>query len=143
MTAWTEDEKARIRAYLGYPSLFTQYEPRLENAIRAVQSTADGGALPSTATQDRMREGLTSIASIEQKITALYCSLQLLEAGTEAVRLDSARAMMMLRSEGQRLIKVYLGIPLDTQPRRDYFFSGEGSIGSGAWQGSPFGSFDR
>lgn len=144
MTAWTETEKANLRAYLGYPSLFHQYEPRLENAITAVQSTADGGALSSSATQDRMRSVLTQLATLESKITELQCSYSIMEAGTDNVRLDAGRALFLLRMEGRRLIG-QLSIPLGTRPIRDYFTGVDirsDADGQGSWSGSPFGYFD-
>lgn len=144
MTAWTEAEKANLRAYLGFPSLFANYEPRLENAITAVQSTADGGALSSSATQDRMRSVLTQLATLESKMTELQCSYSIMEAGTDNVKLDAGRALFLLRMEGRRLIG-QLSISLGTRPIRDYFTGvpiRSDADGQGSWSGSPFGYFD-
>lgn len=120
MSAWTEDELAQMRAYMGFPSLFHQREPRLENAMRSVQSTADGGVLSSTATQDRMRATLAALASIEAAITATYCTLGVDSAGAENVRINSTRKLFVLKGEGRRLIG-QLAIPLGTRPVRGYF----------------------
>lgn len=120
MTAWTEQEKADIRAFMGFPSLFHQQEPRLENAINSVQSVADGGALVSTATQDRMRAALVRLNAIDASITCLYDRLLVTEVGEEQVKLNASRAIFVLEGQGRRWI-TQLAIPLGTQPFRDYY----------------------
>ena len=120
MTAWTESEKSNIRAYLGFPALFHQQEPRLENAINSVQSVADGGVLPTSDTQERMRTVLSQLSNVDTKITALYCQFQVLEVSNPKTRLDAIRAAFYLKMEGRRLI-TQLAIPLGTKPFRDYY----------------------
>lgn len=133
-TPWTEAEKASIRAYLGFPNLFHQQEPRLENAINSVQTVSDGGALDNDATQARMRVALAQLDAVDAKLSALQCSYQVLEAGTDKVRLDSIRAAWQLRQDGKRIIS-QLAIPLGTRPVRDYFSSSETSeyISDSSW----------
>lgn len=120
MSSWTSAEKATLRSYLGYPALFHTFEPRLENAISAVQSTADGGALPDSSTQDRMRLEMAAVAAVETKLDALQCSFSVLEAGTDKVRLDAIRASVYLKAEGRRHI-ARISDALGTQPITDYF----------------------
>lgn len=120
MTAWSEDEMAAIRAYMGFPSLFHQQEPRLENAIKSVQSISDGGNLPSSATQDRMRLALAHLASIDAQILCLYPKLLISEVGDEKVSINAYKAIFVLEGQGRRWI-TQLAIPLGTRPFRDYF----------------------
>ena len=125
MTAWTNDEKASLRAYLGFPSLFHDQNPRLENAINSVQQEADGGVLQDGgATQERMRTVMTSLASIDAKLEELWCTAFVKEAGIDNVKTDSIRAMQYLKMEGRRLIQ-QLAIPLGTRPMRDYYSPAE------------------
>lgn len=120
MTAWTPDEKANIRAYLGFPALFHQQEPRLENAINAVQSVADGGALPDSATQDRMRNVLAQLAYIDCRLSNSQGYLHALSVDNNDIKVDFIRANFVLKMEGRRLI-TQLAIPLGTKPFRDYY----------------------
>lgn len=120
MTAWSEPEKARLRKYLGYPALFKQLEPKLENAIKSVQAVADGGVLPDDSTQVEMRLALTNLAALEVQMNSLYPFAHVNQADEDKVGLDIPRAMAMYRSEGRRLIS-QLSIPLGTTPVRDYF----------------------
>ena len=41
--SFSELDRTYIRRFVGFGAIFVQAEPRLENAITAVQSTADGG----------------------------------------------------------------------------------------------------
>lgn len=120
MTAWNETERANIRAYLGFPSLFHQQEPRLENAIRSVQSIADGGVLESSATQDRMRLVLAQLDYIDCRLTKTQTFAQAQSVDGDDIKVDFIRANFMLRMEGRRLIN-QLAIPLGTRPFRDYY----------------------
>lgn len=120
MSAWTEIEKVNIRAYLGFPALFHQQEPRLENAINSVQATSDGGVLSSNATQERMRTVLTQLANIDTLITNQQGLMFVNTAGTDEVKINSIRAIFGLKQEGRRLI-TQLAIPLGTRPFRDYY----------------------
>lgn len=120
MTAWTEDEKANLRAYLGFPSLFHQQEPRLENAINSVQAIADGGALSSNSTQERMRTVLTQLAFIDCRLNKTDTYLHALSVDNNNIKVDFIRANFVLKQEGRRLI-TQLAIPLGTRPFRDYY----------------------
>lgn len=121
MVAWSESEKADIRAYLGFPALFHQFEPRLENAIRSVQSVADGGVLnDGGATQERMRDVLSQLAEVDCRLRKTQIYGQALSVDGNDIKVDYIRAGIWLRMEGRRLI-TQLAIPLGTTPIKDYY----------------------
>lgn len=121
MSSWTETELADIRAFIGSPALFHQFEPRFENAIRSVQAIADGGVLPSNATQERMRNVLTQLAFIDCKLTNTQTYAQAMSVDANSIKVDFIRANFMLKIEGRRLI-TQLCIPLGLNgPFRDYY----------------------
>ncbi len=124
MTAWTSAERVSIRKYLGFPTLFRQIEPRIENAIQSVQAVADGGVLPDDSTQASMRAVLAKLDSLETKISDLYCQFQIEQVGKEELHLNMSMALAMFKSEGRRLIH-QLSIPLGTRVVRDYFGQSE------------------
>jgi hypothetical protein len=116
--AFTEAERVKVRRYLGFAAIYLQAEPMLENALSAVQSTADGGTRPDNSTELDIRELLTHLATIETKLRELWnCSKTL---KVDDVTVDPARAMLMLRMEGRRLVG-YLAVALGTRPVRDVF----------------------
>lgn len=142
-TPWTEDERTSVRKYLGYSSLFTTMETRVDSAMTSVQAKADGGVLATDSVQVQMRAALATLASIDAKIQSYYCSLNVIEAGAERVKIDSTKAIFMLRSEGRKTI-AQLAIPLGTVIMRDYY-SGvpvADTMGEGSWLDSRFGRWD-
>ena len=62
--AWAEADRAVIRHYLGFSALFLQADPRLEAAIGAVQSLADGGTRPDNSTELQIRGWLAKLAVV-------------------------------------------------------------------------------
>ncbi len=120
MSDWTEAERAKIRLYLGFPALWHQREPRLENALDTVRAIADGGQQPDAATVTLIRAAMIELASIDSHLSNLRCSVAILSAGTDKVTMDAGRGMAILKQEGRRLI-TQLAIPLGTQPIRDYY----------------------
>ncbi len=117
---WTETQKADIRAYLGFPSLFHQQEPRLENAIVSVMAVSDGGVLPSSATQDRMILVLAQLNNIDCLLSNTQTYAEANSVDGDVIQVDYVRANFMLKMEGRRLIS-QLAIPLGTRPFRDYY----------------------
>lgn len=120
MTAWSDLERANLRAYLGFPALFRQFEPRLENAIRSVQAIVDGGVLPDNATQERMRLVLVQLAAVDSKLTDTQTFAEAISVDNNDIKVDYIRANFLLKMEGRRLIS-QLCIPLGTKPFRDYY----------------------
>lgn len=116
--AWTEADRVKIRHYLGFAAIFHQADPRLESAITAVQSIADGGARPDDSTEQHIRGILGKLQTIENRLEALWEQMQ---AGViDELSIDAARAAIMLRSEGRRLVHG-IAAALSTSPRRDIF----------------------
>jgi hypothetical protein len=118
MTAFTPNEKVSIRLFLGYPSLFHQFEPRLEHAIEAIQSVTDGGVLPDGYTADKVRSIIAELAVIDSKLVDTQTYAMAYEA--DEVQVDFIRAGFYLKMEGRRLI-AHLAIILGTRPVRDYY----------------------
>lgn len=116
--AFTEAERVKIRKYLGFSAIYLQAEPRLENAITAVQSTADGGTRPDSSTETAIREQLGILDDITDKIAELRDCLG--TAQVNKVQVDNVRALIALRQ--QAWIEVgYLSDPLATRPVRNVF----------------------
>lgn len=116
--AFTEAERVRVRRYLGYSRLYLQTDPRLESVLTSVQSEADGGAAPDSSTEDLIRALLADLAELEVAMKALWAQAQALDA--DGLKIDVARAMTVLRSEGRRLIGA-IADQLEVNPRRDVF----------------------
>lgn len=117
--AFTELDRVNIRHYLGYSSVFLQVDSRLESAITALQSVADGGTRPTSDAETSAKALLTELADIDTKIKALRDQ----QAATEVIgemKLDAAREQARLRSEG-RVYVHRLARMVDTLPRADAF----------------------
>lgn len=118
--AFSESDRVAIRRYLGFAAIFLQADPRLESAITAVQSIADGGSRPDSSSETAIKGYLTDLASIEAKLKAAWDCLGLGQVNKIVV--DPGRALLLLRSEGRRLVG-YLADALSTRPVRDVFSS--------------------
>jgi hypothetical protein len=126
-----EQDRVQYRHFVGYGAIFMQAEPRLENAITATQSVADGGARPDSSTENYIKglvygtvaqigaaAGVTPGPSVQNVQFAMPASIGLLaieaqcssmwgftfaaEADGEA-KIDTYRGMIQLRAEGRRL----------------------------------------
>lgn len=122
MAAFTEAERVTIRGYLGYSGLWLQADPRLENAITVVQAIANGGTRPDDSTEVAIRTLLTSLQTIDARLSDLWDQAH--ARGVDEVRVNPARGAAILRMEGRRLVH-RLARHLDTQPRADVFSSTE------------------
>lgn len=117
--AFSEADRVQIRIYLGFGSLYWQADPRLENAITALQSVADGGTRPTSDAELAAKGIVTELGDIDSRIRALRDQ----QAATEVVgelRLDAAREQQRLCTEGRRYVH-RLARMLDTFPRSDAF----------------------
>ncbi len=119
--AWTEEERTRIRHALGFGAIFLQAYPLLENAMTAVQSVDEGGSRPDRSTEDQIRGWLDDIDRIEDRMRGLE-SKHLANVVDGDTKIDSARALAVLRQEGRRYVN-YISTALATYPRRDIFSS--------------------
>jgi hypothetical protein len=105
MAAWTEEEKVKIRAYLGFATLFFQQVPRLENAINAVQSQVDGGSLTSSATQDYLRTLIAKLDDIDVKRARLENLFFVKQSdGMDKAEIQPRQAYQMLERTGRQAI---------------------------------------
>lgn len=132
--AWTEADRATIRSYLGFPALFLQADPRLEAAMTAVQSEADGGVRPDGSTELQIRGWLTQLAAIETRLESLWDEAEALKV--DELGVDPMRAVALLRSEGRRIVG-RLARALGTSPRHDVFSGAEPNP-----HGSPYPDID-
>ena len=118
--AFSEGERVQIRRYLGYSRLYLQSDPRLEAVMTSVQSQADGGSSPDSSTEDLIRSLLGDLVELQRSMKALWAQAQALDA--DGLKIDVARAMAVLRSEGRRLVGE-IADQLEIHPRRDVFVS--------------------
>jgi len=116
--AFTEADRVQIRKYLGFAAIYLQAEPRLEQAITAVQSTADGGTRPDSSTEDAIKAQLVILQSISASILATLQCLGTLQVNK--VETDNVRALAALRQQGWVEVG-YLSDPLSTRPVRNVF----------------------
>lgn len=114
--AYVEQDRVYLRAFLGFGGIFLQADPRLENAITASQSQADGGSRPDSSTENFIKAriygqaavvgppaipALRGLLQIEANIASLDGQAGARRAGK--VDLDSFREMIRLRREGRRM----------------------------------------
>lgn len=165
--AISESDRVFIRKYVGFSSLFTQRDPRLESAIRSIQSLADGGSQPDSSSENEMKALLYGSAAItgaagvvlgpspidsstlaqparrgliqiDAQIAKMDIYLGSTEVGKGAVKADAAREALRLRGEGRRLAG-QLAQMLDTFIRRDAFTAGEAlPAGAPAYARNPY-----
>lgn len=130
MAAWTEAQRVQVRDILGFSGIFLQADPRLENALTSVLAIADGGTRPDNSTQLEILEIVCEVQGIYCQLQALRQQLAVLRA--DKVHIDAARAIIMVRSEGRRLV-TRLSAALSTNPRRDIFSASEPKLDSDAF----------
>ena len=151
--AYSETDRSWIRRYVGYGAIFLQAEPRLENAILATQSVADGGARPDSSTENNIKgliygfaaittgtngvtPGATSttgttfntpairgLLQIEAQIAFMDVQQGALQA--DEAKVDPARETKRLRAEGRRLCHQLARMLGMRGVRADVFSAGE------------------
>ena len=159
--AYTETDRTWIRHFGGWGAIFGQADPRLEVAISATQSLADGGTRPDSSGENLIKAliygqaaiagtagvtvGPASVASSTLATPAQRGLIQIEASianqdvflGASAVdggdtKVDAAREMIRLRSDGRRLVYsmcLVLGL---RGPRVDVFGTGK-PTGTTAW----------
>lgn len=114
--AFTEAEKVKIRRYMGWPPGKT--EPMYDSQIQRIQSTAEGGVMVDSSSEDEVRSILADLAQLQTDMKALWPTM---EAGkVDELAVDGPRGIVVLRGEGRRLVMDMATI-LDAQPLRDAF----------------------
>lgn len=69
---YVEQDRVWVRKYVGYAAIWIQAEPRLENAITATQSIADGGSRPDSSTENYIKGviyGFAAVTSAQAGVT--------------------------------------------------------------------------
>jgi hypothetical protein len=128
---FSELQRSYFRDALGFSPIFRQSDPRLETAIDSLQSTsAPGGTRPDDTSAI---EALSIVADIQ----TIYCNMknmwpQLAVMRVDKTHLDAARGIIMLRSEGRRLV-TRLSALLSTNPRRDIFSASQPNLDGDAF----------
>jgi hypothetical protein len=103
--SFSESDRVQVRHFLGFGAMFLQADPRLENAITAVQSVADGGTRPDNSTELLIKGLVTDCQTIEGALKALWNRVYVTSVtGTDGAQLDTFKGMVQLRSEGRRLV---------------------------------------
>lgn len=116
--AFSEADRVKIRSYLGYAQIFLQADPRLESAMTAVQSIADGGTRPDNSAELYIKAIVVDLESVDTRLKSLHAPA--LATKADDVSLDVPRARAMLCAEGRRIVN-RLSVQLDTRPQRDVF----------------------
>lgn len=144
----SELDRVYIRKFLGFSAIFLQGDPRLENAITAIQSTADGGARPDSSSENAVKallygqqagtgtSGVTmggtaqnvtfvtpsrpGLVNVKSALDGLIPISYVLEAdGGDAV-IDPARGAAILRRMGREMVAELADV-MATPPRSDVF----------------------
>lgn len=118
--AFSDDQKAQIRLYMGFSRLFAQVNSILENVMSAIDNLA--GPPPNGdngATQARI---ITVLSQLDVLNTTLVNNAQLMLATdvTGEIKFDAIRNAAGIKQEGRRLIQ-QLSIALAMKPATDFF----------------------
>ncbi len=119
--SFTETDRTNVRHFLCFSAIFQQADPRLENAITAVQATSDGGTRPDNSTELAIKATIVNLQAIEASLLALWPQAQV--TVVDEVKLDAYRGRALLCAEGRRLVRG-LEAALGTHKRGDIFGSG-------------------
>jgi hypothetical protein len=120
--AFTDDQRAQIRLYMGMPRVFAQVNSILENVMSAIDNLS--GPPPNGdngATQARIVTVLAQIDAINTQIVQ-NAQLMLATEVMDEVKFDAIRNDAGLRRVGRALIQ-QLSIPLSMKPAVDFFSS--------------------
>ena len=100
----TDPQKTDVRRWLGFSRIYAQLDPALENAMNAIREISDGGTQEDDSAVILVQGALTSLATIETKMTNLYDQYAINEAGIENVKMNALRATYGLKMEARRVI---------------------------------------
>ena len=132
--AFSNAQKSKIRAYLGFPDLHLSANPRLEGGLEVAGADSD--------TQTEVESLLTKLAAVEVAIdTNAIDTAGLSSVGTGDPEFYKGQQLNDLKRIGRGLVaklSIKLGIPVVS----DYF--GSTGYGGDAWGGRAFqlGIFD-
>jgi hypothetical protein len=147
---YSEQDRTLIRRFLGFSAIFLQADSRLEVAIGATQSIADGGARPDSntenfikgliygtaqqpggaVTQGPVAQNITfampaevGLLAIKQAIDGLIPIAFVISADKMDANIDPGRAMKILRGLGREKV-TQMCTMLATERRKDIFDEG-------------------
>lgn len=128
--AYLEQDYVWVRHFVGFGAIYRQAEPRLESALHATSSVADGGSRPDSSTENYIKGliygsaavvgtvGVTpggtaqntafampflrGLIQIEANIAQLDAFVGALKVDSDATSLDTARETARLRSQGRK-----------------------------------------
>lgn len=118
--ALQESDKVKIRKYMGLQSLYLQQYKRFEDAMVLIQARSEGGNMIDNSAELSLKNQITEIEDIEEKLKDLRIQAQVKKAGADDIELNPAKGAFLLRSEGRRFISVIAQM-LGVTPRVDYF----------------------
>lgn len=116
--AFAEADRVQIRRWLGFAPIYQATNPRLESAIKSVQSTADGGQMPDNSTELAVKAHLAELATIETRWKDLYEEMEAYKVEESTV--DPVRGLAGLKQIG-RMYVGFLSDALACRPMRDVF----------------------
>jgi len=148
---YQEQDRVWVRHFVGFGAIYLQAEPRLESALTATQSIADGGSRPDSSTENFVKStiygsaavtgpvGVTpggtaqnvaftmpflrGLIQIEANIARLDSFVGALSVDEDATSLDSVRETKRLRAEGRKGVHALCRMLGMKGPRADMFSS--------------------
>lgn len=100
--AFTEYDRVQIRLYMGASAIFAQLWPALENAIRLVQSNADGGDRPDDSTEILVKSIIAGLQAADARILDLQCTIE--SGKVDELAVDPVRGTLLVRSNARALV---------------------------------------
>lgn len=122
----TEAQQASIRFYTGYTGRFRQFDTRLDQSMRAIQTTPETEALVTNALTTTPPGLLALLQDIDNKLTAAHGRLRASKVGS--IELNSSE-IFMLRAEGRRHVGRLCAL-LGVERGEDVFGEGRGAFAS-------------
>lgn len=110
--AFTADERASIRKYMGRSPLGRGFDSTLESQLTAVEQIDAG------STEGLVRRTLVTLAAREARIEELTTMVEV--GNTPEANLDATRAMASIYMDCRRLVGV-ISDAIDYRPIRDVF----------------------
>ena len=148
---YLEQDRVWVRRYVGFGAIYLMAEPRLESAISATQSIADGGSRPDSSTENFIKAQLYGSAAvtgsvgvtpggtaqnvaftmpflrgliqIESNIARLDAFVGAISVDKDATSIDSVREVKRLRSLGRQGVHALCRMLGMKGPRADMFSS--------------------
>lgn len=131
----TEAQQASIRVYTGYTGRFRQFDTRLDQSMRAIQTTPESEAYVTNPIDGDPPGMLALCRDIDDKLTAAHGRLRVSKVGS--IELNLAE-IAMLRSEGRRHVGRLCAL-LGVERGEDAFGEGRGAFAS-AISGQGYGN---